>query len=91
MNKAYLSIPTGSGVNQFALSFGEDGPTTGIGSIEAGNDGSAAAPLYDLSGRPMCHVVPTAGQHEVTLPTHHLPPGTYTLRVDGESLKCLVR
>ena len=51
MNKAYLSIPTGSGVNQFALSFGEDGPTTGIGSIEAGNDGSAAAPLYDLSGR----------------------------------------
>ena len=39
----------------------------------------------------MCHVVPTAGQHEVTLPTHHLPAGTYTLRVDGESLKCLVR
>ncbi|MCI6823347.1 MAG: hypothetical protein MR881_07690, partial [Bacteroidales bacterium] len=51
MNKAYLSIPTGSSVNQFALSFGEDGPATGIGSIEAGNDGSAAAPLYDLSGR----------------------------------------
>ena len=51
MNKAYLSIPTGSSVNQFALSFGEDGPTTGIGSIEAGNAGSAAAPLYDLSGR----------------------------------------
>lgn len=51
MNKAYLSIPTGSGVNQFALSFGEDGPTTGIGSIEAGQAGSAAAPLYDLSGR----------------------------------------
>ena len=51
MNKAYLSIPAGSPVNQFALSFGEDGPTTGIGSIEAGNAGSAAAPLYDLSGR----------------------------------------
>ena len=51
MNKAYLSIPDGSSVNQFALSFGEDGPTTGIGSIEAGNAGSAAAPLYDLSGR----------------------------------------
>ena len=51
MNKAYLSIPDGSPVNQFALSFGEDGPTTGIGSIEAGNAGSAAAPLYDLSGR----------------------------------------
>ena len=50
-----------------------------------------AVTLYDLSGRPMCHVVPTAGQHEVTLPTHHLPAGTYTLRVDGESLKCLVR
>lgn len=51
MNKAYLSIPAGSPVNQFALSFGEDGPTTGISSIEAGNAGSAAAPLYDLSGR----------------------------------------
>lgn len=51
MNKAYLSIPAGSPVNQFALSFGEDGPTTGIGSIETGNAGSAAAPLYDLSGR----------------------------------------
>lgn len=51
MNKAYLSIPAGSQVNQFALSFGEDGPTTGIGSIEAGNDSSEAAPLYDLSGR----------------------------------------
>lgn len=51
MNKAYLRIPAGSPVNQFALSFGEDGPTTGIGSIEAGNAGSAAAPLYDLSGR----------------------------------------
>ena len=51
MNKAYLSIPDGSPVNQFALSFGEDGPTTGIGSIEAGNAGSAAAPIYDLSGR----------------------------------------
>ena len=51
MNKAYLSIPTTSGVNQFVLGFGEDGPTTGIGSLEAGNAGSAAAPLYDLSGR----------------------------------------
>ena len=51
MNKAYLSIPTASGVNQFVLGFGEDGPTTGIGSLEAGNAGSAAAPLYDLSGR----------------------------------------
>ncbi|MGM9692570.1 MAG: hypothetical protein ACI3X6_05095 [Alloprevotella sp.] len=51
MNKAYLSIPAGSGVNQFALSFGEDGPTTGIGSIEAGQAGSTAAPVYDLSGR----------------------------------------
>ena len=51
MNKAYLSILDGSPVNQFTLSFGEDGPTTGIGSIEAGNAGSAAAPLYDLSGR----------------------------------------
>ena len=51
MNKAYLSIPTASGVNQFVLGFGEDGPTTGTGSLEAGNAGSAAAPLYDLSGR----------------------------------------
>ena len=51
MNKAYLSIPTASGVNQFVLGFGEDGPTTGICSLEAGNAGSAAAPLYDLSGR----------------------------------------
>ena len=51
MNKAYLSIPTTSGVNQFVLGFGEDGPTTGICSLEAGNAGSAAAPLYDLSGR----------------------------------------
>ena len=33
------------------LGFGEDGPTTGTGSLEAGNAGSAAAPLYDLSGR----------------------------------------
>ena len=51
MNKAYLSISTASGVNQFVLGFGEDGPTTGICSLEAGNAGSAAAPLYDLSGR----------------------------------------
>ena len=51
MNKAYLSISTASGVNQFVLGFGEDGPTTGTGSLEAGNAGSAAAPLYDLSGR----------------------------------------
>ena len=51
MNKAYLSIPTALGVNQFVLGFGEDGPTTGTGSLEAGNAGSAAAPLYDLSGR----------------------------------------
>lgn len=51
MNKAYLSIPAGSPVNQFALSFGNEGETTGINAIEAGSAGSAAAPLYDLSGR----------------------------------------
>ena len=51
MNKAYLSIPTGSSVNQFALSFGDEGETTGINAIEASQAGSAAAPLYDLSGR----------------------------------------
>ena len=51
MNKAYLSIPAGSPVNQFALSFGNEGETTGINAIEAGQAGSTAAPVYDLSGR----------------------------------------
>ena len=51
MNKAYLSIPAGSPVNQFALSFGDEGETTGINAIEAGQAGSTAAPVYDLSGR----------------------------------------
>lgn len=51
MNKAYLSISAGSGVNQFALSFGDEGETTGINAIEASQAGSAAAPLYDLCGR----------------------------------------
>lgn len=51
MNKAYLSIPAGSPVNQFALSFGEEGETTGINAIEAGQAGSTSAPVYDLSGR----------------------------------------
>lgn len=51
MNKAYLSIPTGSGVNQFALSFGDEGETTGINAIEASQAGNATAPVYDLSGR----------------------------------------
>lgn len=51
MNKAYLSIPAGSPVNQFALSFGNEGETTGINAIEAGQVGSTAAPVYDLSGR----------------------------------------
>lgn len=50
MNKAYLSIPAGSPVNQFALSFGNEGETTGINAIEAGQAGSTAAPVYDLSG-----------------------------------------
>ena len=43
MNKAYLSIPAGSPVNQFALSFGNEGETTGINAIEAGQQ--AAQPL----------------------------------------------
>ena len=51
MNKAYLSIPAGSPVNQFALSFGDEGETTGINAIEAGQAGNTAAPVYDLSGR----------------------------------------
>ena len=51
MNKAYLSIPAGSPVNQFALSFGNEGETTVINAIEAGQAGSTAAPVYDLSGR----------------------------------------
>ena len=51
MNKAYLSIPAGSPVNQFALSFGGEGETTGINAIEAGQAGSTAAPVYDLRGR----------------------------------------
>ncbi len=51
MNKAYLSIPAGSPVNQFALSFGNEGETTGINAFEAGQAGSTAAPVYDLSGR----------------------------------------
>lgn len=51
MNKAYLSIPASSPVNQFALSFGDEGETTGINAIEAGQAGSTAAPVYDLSGR----------------------------------------
>lgn len=51
MNKAYLSIPAGSPVNQFALSFGDEGETTGINAFEAGQAGSTAAPVYDLSGR----------------------------------------
>ena len=47
--KAYLDF-SGSYVRAFTLSFGDDGPTTGISSINA--DGNAEnAPIYDLSGR----------------------------------------
>lgn len=47
--KAYLDF-SGSPVRAFTLSFGDDGPTTGISSINA--DGNAEnAPVYDLSGR----------------------------------------
>ena len=47
--KAYLDF-SGSSVRAFTLSFGDEGPTTGISSINA--DGNAEnAPLYDLSGR----------------------------------------
>lgn len=47
--KAYLDF-SGSSVRAFTLSFGDDGPTTGISSIKA--DGNAEkAPVYDLSGR----------------------------------------
>lgn len=47
--KAYLDF-SGSSVRAFTLSFGDDGPTTGISSINA--DGNAEnAPIYDLSGR----------------------------------------
>ena len=47
--KAYLDF-SGSSVRAFTLSFGDDGPTTGISSINA--DGNAEnAPVYDLSGR----------------------------------------
>lgn len=47
--KAYLDF-SGRPVRAFTLSFGDDGPTTGISSINA--DGNAEnAPVYDLSGR----------------------------------------
>lgn len=47
--KAYLDF-SGNSVRAFTLSFGDDGPTTGISSINA--DGNAEnAPVYDLSGR----------------------------------------
>ena len=47
--KAYLDF-SGYHVRAFTLSFGDDGPTTGISSINA--DGNAEnAPIYDLSGR----------------------------------------
>lgn len=47
--KAYLDF-SGYPVRAFTLSFGDEGPTTGISSINA--DGNAEnAPLYDLSGR----------------------------------------
>ena len=47
--KAYLDFSS-SPVRAFTLSFGDDGPTTGISSINA--DGNAEnAPVYDLSGR----------------------------------------
>ena len=47
--KAYLDF-SDSPVRAFTLSFGDDGPTTGISSINA--DGNAEnAPVYDLSGR----------------------------------------
>ena len=46
---AYLDF-SGNPVRAFTLSFGDDGPTTGISSINA--DGNAEkAPVYDLSGR----------------------------------------
>lgn len=46
---AYLDF-SGNPVRAFTLSFGDDGPTTGISSINA--DGNAEkAPFYDLSGR----------------------------------------
>lgn len=47
--KAYLDF-SGYPVRAFTLSFGDEGPTTGISSINA--DGNAEnAPIYDLSGR----------------------------------------
>ena len=47
--KAYLDF-SGYPVRAFTLSFSDEGPTTGISSINA--DGNAEnAPLYDLSGR----------------------------------------
>ena len=47
--KAYLDFPS-SPVRAFTLSFGDDGPTTGISSIKA-NGNAENAPVYDLSGR----------------------------------------
>lgn len=47
--KAYLDF-SGSPVRAFTLSFGDDGPTTGISSINAGGN-AEKAPVYDLSGR----------------------------------------
>lgn len=47
--KAYLDY-SGSSVRAFTLSFGDDGPTTGISSINAGGN-AENAPVYDLSGR----------------------------------------
>ena len=48
MNKAYLTVPGGSGVNQFKLDF--SGTTTAIEGISTEAD-AANAPVYDLSGR----------------------------------------
>lgn len=47
--KAYLDFSS-SPVRAFTLSFGDDGPTTGISSIKA-NGNAENAPVYDLSGR----------------------------------------
>ena len=48
MNKAYLTVPGGSGVNQFKLDF--SGTTTAIEGISSEAD-AVNAPVYDLSGR----------------------------------------
>lgn len=57
MNKSYLVLSEGASAQRVKLNFG-NGTSTGIGTVAAGDDASAA-PLYDLSGRRVTN--PTKG------------------------------